>query len=73
MFRVLLAEIISESVCRKILLLEAKERPWDFPWARINKPEAIADDVLARMHDRITEFVAKAHAVMLRDQEIDKS
>ena len=73
MFRVLLAEIIAESICRKLLLLETKERPWDFPWVRLNNPQAIADDVFARMHDRVTKFVARAHAVMLRDQEIGKS
>ena len=32
-FRVILAEIVAESVCRKSLTLEAKERTWEFRWA----------------------------------------
>jgi hypothetical protein len=69
-FRLLLAEIIAESVCRKALLMEAKERPWDFRWADQKEDYLIADDVFARLHQRMRDFVANAHASMLSDQDV---
>ncbi|OGO07215.1 MAG: hypothetical protein A2Y61_02805 [Chloroflexi bacterium RBG_13_60_13] len=69
-FRVLLAEIVAESVCRKALTLEAKERPWEFRWADLKEDRLIAEDVLARMQKRLRECVAHAHAIMLSDKEV---
>ena len=70
LFRVLIAEIVAESVCRKALTMEAKERPWDFRWADLKEDNLIADDVLAKMQQRLRQFVADAHSVMLSEQEI---
>lgn len=70
LFRFLVAEIVAESVCRKALVMEAQERPWDFRWADLKDDHLIADDVLAKMHQRIRDFVANAHASMLSDQEV---
>ncbi len=69
-FRVLLAEIVAESVCRKALVLEAKERPWEFNWADLKEDNVIADDVLAKLQQRMRKFVGDAHKVMLSDSEI---
>jgi hypothetical protein len=71
-FRVLLAEIVAESVCRKSLLLESKERTWEFRWADLKEDHLIADDVLAKLQQRVRDFVAAAHAIMLSDVEIRK-
>lgn len=71
-FRLLLAEIVTESVCRKILRLEAQERAWEFHLADLKDDWAIVDDVLARLHQKIRDFVADAHIVMLSDREIEQ-
>jgi len=71
-FRLLLAEIVAESVCRKSLTLEAKERTWEFRWADLKEDHLIADDVLAKLQQRIRDFVADAHAIMLSDAEVRK-
>src|SRR5262249_16787544 len=71
-FRILLAEIVAESVCRKSLGLEAKERPWEFRWADLGKDHIIADTVMAALHKRMRQFVADAHAIMLGERELRK-
>jgi hypothetical protein len=70
LFRVLIAEIVAENVCRKALTLEAKERPFDFLWADMGKPDIIVDDVFAQVQQRLRDFLSKAHEVMLSDSEI---
>jgi hypothetical protein len=49
LFRVLIAEIVAESVCHRALTLEAKQRPWDFRWADLKEDYMIADDVRRRV------------------------
>jgi hypothetical protein len=44
-FRVLLAEIVTESVCRKALTLESKARSWEFKFADYKDDHLIADTV----------------------------
>jgi hypothetical protein len=73
LFRVLLAEIVAESVCRKSLTLESKERTWEFRWADLKEDYLIADDVFAKFQRRMRDFVAVAHAIMLSDQEVKKA
>ncbi|HAB53464.1 MAG TPA: hypothetical protein DCE80_15045 [Ignavibacteriales bacterium] len=64
-FRVLLAEIVAESVCRKALTLEAKTRAWEFKFADLKDDHVIADAVLAQLQKRIRNFAAIAHSIML--------
>lgn len=71
LFRALLAEIVAESICRKALRLEARERPFDFPWANMGKPEEIVDDVFAQFQQRQREFLARAHEIMLGQDELN--
>ena len=71
-FRVILAEIVAESVCRKSLTLEAKERTWEFRWADLKDDSEIADTVLAAFHQRFRDFVTDAHRIMLSDSEVRK-
>jgi len=73
LFRVLLAEIVAESVCRKSLTLESKERTWEFRWADLKEDYLIADDVFAKFQRLMRDFVADAHAIMLSDQEVKKA
>lgn len=70
MFRVLLAEIVAESICRKALTLEARERPYDFHFTDLAEPHAIIDDVFGHLHQRLRDFVADAHAIMLSDHDL---
>lgn len=72
LFRVLLAEIVAESVARKSLILESKERTWEFRWADLKEDPLIADDVFANLQQRIRAFVADAHSIMLSDDELRK-
>lgn len=67
-FRVILSEIVAESVCRKLLLQTARTRPWTYKF-----PESsydVIDEVLLLMQEWMKEFVARAHAAMLSDQEV---
>ena len=70
LFRVLIAEIVADSVCRKALMMEAKQRPRDFTWADERDPYMIADAVLVSFQERLRDFVAEAHSIMLSDQEV---
>lgn len=69
-FRILLAEIVGESVCRKSLGLEAKANPWEFELADLKEDHIIADTVLAALHKRVRSFVTVAHEIMLGDREL---
>jgi len=69
-FRVLLAEIVAESVCRKALGLEVKNRPSDFKEDFTGNPEVVVDTILTRLQQRIREFVTVAHRCMLGSSEI---
>jgi len=64
-FRVLLAEIVTESVCRKSLILEAQARAWEFKFADSKDDHLIADEVLAQLQKRIRNFAGIAHSIML--------
>jgi len=70
-FRVLLAEIIAESVCRRALELEVKTKPWDFRDDFIGNPEIVVNTVLSHLQRRMRDFVATAHSVMLGITEIE--
>lgn len=69
-FRLLLAEIITESVCRKSLVLEAKERNWEYHWADEKEDYIIADSVLSALHKRMRDFSVIAHSEMLDNKEL---
>ena len=70
-FRVLLAEIIAESVCRRALELEVKNKPWDFKDDFVGSPEIVVNTVLSHIQRRMRDFVAIAHSVMLGTTEIE--
>ncbi|MBI2331723.1 MAG: hypothetical protein HYU84_06115 [Chloroflexi bacterium] len=72
-FRLLLAEIVAESVCRKVLGLEAKNKPWEFALRDLMSDQAIVDEVFSKLHRRFREFVGLAHRVMVGDIEISSS
>ena len=69
-FRILLAEIIADSVCRRSLILESRERTWEFRWADLKEDHLIADDVFAKLQQRMRDFTADAHSIMLSDTEL---
>ncbi len=69
-FRVLLAEIVAESVCRRALELEVKTKPWDFKDDFIGNPEVVVNTVLSHLQRRMRDFVADAHSAMLSKTEI---
>lgn len=71
-FRVLLAEIVTEAVCRKSIMLETKDRPWEFKWADLKADDVIADEVFTQLQKRIRDFAATAHKIMLSVSEIQQ-
>jgi hypothetical protein len=73
LFRVLLAEIVADSVCRKSLALESKERTWEFRWADLKEDHIIADTVFSQFQQRMRDFVTDAHAIMLSDAEVTRA
>jgi len=71
-FRVLLAEIIAESVCRKALELEVKTKPWEFKDDFTGEdPNVVVNTVLSHLQRRMRDFVAIAHNAMLGKAEIE--
>lgn len=68
-YRALLAEIVAEAVCRKSLQLETRERPWDFRFADLKEDEKISDDVIARLQQRLREFLPIAHREMVQERD----
>jgi len=73
LFRILLAEIIAEAVCSKSLEFETKERTWEFRWADLKEDYLIAESVRASLQQRLREFVADAHTIMLSQVEAAKA
>jgi len=71
-FKILIAEIVTESVCRKSLILEAKQRNWEFHWADLKDDDMIAVSVLAELHRRMHEFAAIAHSIMLEQKDLER-
>ncbi len=69
-FRILLAEIVAESVCRKTLEREAREH--SFRWADQRDDSIIAGNVITELQKRLRDFTTIAHKVMLRDSELEK-
>lgn len=69
-FQILVAEIVAESVCRKSLTLEAKQRNWEFRWADLKDDHLIVDSVLAELHRRMRDFSYIAHSIMLELKDI---
>ncbi len=67
-FRVLLAEIVAEMICRRLLSEEARQRPRDFEFSSTSH-EAI-EEVFGYFAGRMREFLPKAHAAMLSDGEV---
>lgn len=72
LFGLLLAEIVADSVCRKILRLDAKDHPWEYRLSDLGDNVAIIERVLALLHRNIRDFVADAHSAMLSDAELAK-
>jgi hypothetical protein len=72
LYRVLLAEIVAEAVCRKSLQLEASERPWDFQWAQLKDDDKISDDVISQLQQRLREFLPIAHREMVQESDARK-
>jgi hypothetical protein len=69
LYRVLLAEIVAEAVCRKSLQLEARTRSWDFQWANLKDDDKISDDVIAKLQQRLREFLPIAHREMVQERD----
>lgn len=69
LFRAILAEIVGESTCRRILERDAEQRPWQFGWADLKRDPLIAGDVIARLQRLLRDFLVDAHAVMLTSSE----
>lgn len=68
-YRVLLAEIVAEAVCRKSLQLETRERPWDFKFESLKEDEKIADTVITHLQKRLREFLPIAHREMVQERD----
>lgn len=64
-FRVLLAEIVTESVCRKALRLETESKPWEFKFADSKDDHLIVEGVIFQLQKRIRNFAPIAHSIML--------
>ena len=68
MFRVLLAEIVAELICRRAVREEARTRPADYSLGA--EIHVLADEMFVQMHRRFSQLVTLAHRVMLDDLEV---
>jgi len=69
-FRLLIAELVAESICRRSLTIETRQRSYEFRWADMRDDSKIASDVIGHLQKRIREFVAVAHKTMLSNSEL---
>ncbi|MBS3956446.1 MAG: hypothetical protein KGZ40_02810 [Clostridiales bacterium] len=70
--RLLLAEIVSEAICRRTLTYQARNRSWEFDWARMQDNEEIVDNVMVHFNRLTQSFLPMAHKAMLGDSEVRK-
>jgi hypothetical protein len=68
--RLLLAEIVSEAICRRTLTYQARNRSWEFDWARMQDNEEIVDNVMVHFNRLTQSFLPMAHKAMLGDSEV---
>lgn len=64
-FKILLAEIVAESVCRKLLRIETEQSSWLFNWADQKEDSVIAESVLYEFNKRMKSFLPIAHSIVL--------
>lgn len=67
-FRVLVAEIVAEMICRRLLEEEAKRKPRDFEFSATS--HEIIGEVFGYFARRMRDFLPKAHSAMLSDVEL---
>lgn len=65
--RILLAELITESVCLRILGREMVARPGSFQFDG-KEPRYVLDEVNRELQKRISEFAPKAHRILVDEQ-----
>ncbi|MBN1458172.1 MAG: hypothetical protein JXA57_01460 [Armatimonadetes bacterium] len=68
--RLLLAEIVGEAICRRTLTYQARNRSWEFDWARMQDNEEIVDNVMVHFNRLTQSFLPVAHKAMLGDGEV---
>lgn len=64
-FKILLAEIVAESVCRKLLRIQTERSSWLFNWADQKEDSVIAESVLYEFNKRMRSFLPIAHSIVL--------
>ncbi len=62
-FRLLLAEIVSENICRRCMEEAARARPWEFQNMDV-------DSFYAYHNKLMKDFTPRAHRIMLADSEV---
>ena len=70
LYRVLLAEIVAEAVCHKLMLEEAAKQSYELDDLRMaNDLDLIIDSVRSHYHKRLNRFLLLAHSAMVKDSE----
>lgn len=69
-FKTILAEIVSESVCRGILQKETKKHSWKYNWADQKEDSIILQNVFYAFFQKMRDFLPIAHMIMVKDNDI---
>jgi len=64
-FKILLAEIVADSVCRKLLRIQTEQSSWLFNWADQKEDSVIAESVLYEFNKIMKSFLPIAHSIVL--------
>lgn len=56
-------------MCRKSLQLETRQHAWEFKFADLKDDDKISDDVIARLQQRLREFLPVAHREMVQERD----
>ena len=71
-FKVILAEIVAECICRRALALQMRQNPLDFELAELHDDNLIAQRLFTDLHTMMRDFVAEAHEIMLSTKELNR-
>lgn len=70
LFKTILAEVVSESVCRKALRLETENQSWKYNWADKREDSSILEDVFYCFAQKMRAFLPIAHKIMIKDSDV---
>jgi len=70
LFKSVLAEVVAESVCRRVLGLETEHYGWKFNWADKKEDSLILEEVFYQFSQRMRLFLPIAHSILIKENDL---